>query len=707
MESILNASECSNSSCSCVSGFLLSDATCSQSSSAELLSLSLSLSPPPQSDSSSAESLLCSPIPISRIPLTTATAALSFASQALRLNRDHTERRSRTYLQDTSHALHVCPPMPRLKVEHTPLPNFLLQGELVKLVVTLTNEGQVGLCNAKVRMSLPHFFCFGTPDEVDEVFPRTFTAAAGSASPQEWMRATQTVDPLDVVPLDQLVGSLGPGESARLPLWVYGAGLGDQTFRHVYYYESVQPNLTLKYRLARVQMHTRVVPSLTVNCFAKESLTGLSSYVLGLEVCNVHGHAAFRLAQISALSDRWTVELLSGGTAPPSASANDGSDSTSPPSSDSHAQPPQQRIYTVSTHENTQFLLRVTAVPHTNTAVPHTDTASSEGELACVELDDQEHASSDAIDERNTNASERANDDGNARDNDRTDREREAASTATDGATPSAAAAAAAAAAVTSLAQGAAAAGTEGATEERLYLTELRLGAGAVASARQRPHFEFVGKQQVAERRVREAQALLHMGPREESVVAAQSRLAGAQHQEVERVRRTADTLDLLLCWETGAARNHVGQHCLPSVEFLPQEETDGHSPLRFLLAYKNRVEHDFEREPFCSVEVRFLLRNTSSQPLAFDFETLLPTDSSSVSEEDTRRQYVWRGVTRKHAEQLPPSSEMTLTSAVCFVSPGVYNLNRFTFAVHTASGSAHALLPYTQNLVHVVQRTM
>jgi hypothetical protein len=143
---------------------------------------------------------------------------------------------------------------------------------------------------------------------------------------------------------------------------------------------------------------------------------------------------------------------------------------------------------------------------------------------------------------------------------------------------------------------------------------------------------------------------------------------------------------------------------------------------------------HSHVGSSICSLPLLFHVSNTSqTEELAFDFETLRPNEElplgvaragsaslvpphspgsprmptsggrghSSDAGPAKRAQYFW-GAHTKHAGLILQAGESrVIRSMVCFTRPGIYNINRYKFVVHTG-GVPRVVLPTFQHVIRV-----
>lgn len=107
----------------------------------------------------------------------------------------------------------------------------------------------------------------------------------------------------------------------------------------------------------------------------------------------------------------------------------------------------------------------------------------------------------------------------------------------------------------------------------------------------------------------------------------------------------------------------------------------------------------------FAELDIVMTIRNdcsTSSPPIDFTVEMLHPAEGKPVAANGGKQSasfpfagpmigaasphFFWAGVTKKKIMDLAPSAEETIRLKACFMSPGVYDLNRFRFLVHSSS---------------------
>jgi trafficking protein particle complex subunit 8 len=258
----------------------------------------------------------------------TVWARRQFELPPIRLNRTNEQRHGRLHEPDRSLTLTVCPPMPLIDVRLAKFPNFLLFGELRRIVVTVTNHGKLALRNVKVLVSHPHFMTFGEPRELDADFPpppppataaseHSESASAFSSSVSQLASfAFSRADcrrrfQLGIVHLDDIVGTLAPGASTQAPLWVRGHAIGSHQFQMLFYYEPDAPSVYMPHRVHRVEEQMRVLPAIQLDALTRASLSTVDSYVLSLQVQNHQANAVFQLEQLTCMSRRWTLVPLS------------------------------------------------------------------------------------------------------------------------------------------------------------------------------------------------------------------------------------------------------------------------------------------------------------------------------------------------------------------------------------------------------------
>jgi len=90
-----------------------------------------------------------------------------FSKHGKRLNDTKEQRMNVVYATDSSLELTVTAPMPLLEVAFRSFPDMLLSGEVSRLVLDISNKGQTGLTDLRVKLNHPSFICIGDTRMLD------------------------------------------------------------------------------------------------------------------------------------------------------------------------------------------------------------------------------------------------------------------------------------------------------------------------------------------------------------------------------------------------------------------------------------------------------------------------------------------------------------------------------------------------------------
>lgn len=195
--------------------------------------------------------------------------------------------------------------MPLLQARVVSMPERLFSGEAKELVLELSNQGSRRLTNLSVSLSHPGFFSFGTSAAA--------TAAAGSTFIWQVPNSLQiggVVRVSDLLEVSGRSGTLDPGETVRLPLWIRGDRIGKQLCRLLFAYQSEASVDSSNYRLLRVSLPLTVQPSLRISAFTRPSARHLDEYLLGLEVENLNRESPAQIDFVSAISCKWEISPM-------------------------------------------------------------------------------------------------------------------------------------------------------------------------------------------------------------------------------------------------------------------------------------------------------------------------------------------------------------------------------------------------------------
>ena len=149
-----------------------------------------------------------------------------------RLNNTKEHRKGVFYETNLDLTIRITGAMPLMDVEFQRFPTHMLQGQLEKVMVDFKNSGKSNLKNIKVKLSNPSFFSFGIPE------------MAGKSGPpppikgllkhlSNWIKCLGDSSIVHIA-----IGSLSPGASVSVPLWIRAHKVGQYQFQFLFYYES-------------------------------------------------------------------------------------------------------------------------------------------------------------------------------------------------------------------------------------------------------------------------------------------------------------------------------------------------------------------------------------------------------------------------------------------------------------------------------------
>lgn len=223
----------------------------------------------------------------------------------------------------------ITPPMPLMEVFFLQFPTALLCGEIRKAYVEFCNVSAVALCGLRVASTHPDFFTFGSQATTPHTPPNPGSAYVTSPTPlQPGSVSSETlVSPPDYNQLSGVVeipihgGTLQPGESIQLPLWLRGPDQeGVHEIHFLFYYENTKKGLKISHRVLRHTVFICASRSLSVQASAcrssaspHNSLDDKSSggTLVFIDVENVNasesGIREFHIVQVSSSSQHWRL----------------------------------------------------------------------------------------------------------------------------------------------------------------------------------------------------------------------------------------------------------------------------------------------------------------------------------------------------------------------------------------------------------------
>jgi hypothetical protein len=198
--------------------------------------------------------------------------------------------------------------MPWLGVQLFQLPASLLEGELRQVQLVLWNHGKAPLPKGQLVMQTNHpMLCVGENNPL---------ASAEQQEQQEQQQQQQQqqagsargIGAAGTMFLLQELEDLQPGACVQIPLWVRGHGNGQQTLRMLFRYRELPPATPpapgaprapkLRERTVRSGFQMFVLPSISVQAFARPSYDKSGEYVLIVEATNLRQQSAIALHQI-------------------------------------------------------------------------------------------------------------------------------------------------------------------------------------------------------------------------------------------------------------------------------------------------------------------------------------------------------------------------------------------------------------------------
>uniref|UniRef100_A0A8C7SV64 Trafficking protein particle complex 8 n=1 Tax=Oncorhynchus mykiss TaxID=8022 RepID=A0A8C7SV64_ONCMY len=263
--------------------------------------------------------------------------------QGPRLNQTKEEKTSVSHGPDRRLDPTITPPMPLLEVFFLQFPTALLCGEIRKAYVEFCNVSHVPLCGLRVASTHPDFFTFGSSSLATPLTPLSPTsfencsayktlATPPGATPGS-VTAVTLVSAADFgsggggvfgtggkrvaeIPLGE--GTLTPGESTQLPLWLRGPDQeGVHEINFLFYYEGAEKGGKISHRVLRHTVFICASRSLSVRATACRSNTlpeeegRNGSMLVFVDVENINtseaGVREFHIAQVSSSSKQWRL----------------------------------------------------------------------------------------------------------------------------------------------------------------------------------------------------------------------------------------------------------------------------------------------------------------------------------------------------------------------------------------------------------------
>ncbi|KAM7410650.1 hypothetical protein PAMA_001877 [Pampus argenteus] len=252
--------------------------------------------------------------------------------QGLRLNQTKEDKMLVRHGPDRRLDPIITPPMPLMEVFFLQFPTALLCGEIRKAYVEFCNVSGVALCGLRVASTHPDFFTFGSqattplsPASAENCSAyKTLATPPGDqpGSVSEMVVSAKDFNQMSNVieiPIDG--GTLQPGESTQLPLWLRGPDQeGVHEINFLFYYESAEKGIKISHRVLRHTVFICASRSLSVQASAcrssvppHHSLDDKSSggTLVFIDVENINtseaGVREFHIVQVSSSSQHWRL----------------------------------------------------------------------------------------------------------------------------------------------------------------------------------------------------------------------------------------------------------------------------------------------------------------------------------------------------------------------------------------------------------------
>ncbi|TPX31316.1 hypothetical protein SmJEL517_g05349 [Synchytrium microbalum] len=243
-----------------------------------------------------------------------------FDKRGKRLNDTLPQRTSQVYGAESSLKLLVTAPMPLIDVAFHSWPSKggsadpdggLLLGEVVQTVMEITNKGNRGLVDLRIKISHPTFLFVGSSEQID------LPVYAPSINESKMINVSNALTDPSVVSVnlpitDSVTGEmiLGPNSTTLIPVWLRGESVGRHHMKFLFSYRSEDKNDKIGFRTFRSSMVVDVMPSLRVNAFTRPSPRTLNDFIVGVEIENMHPHYDFAMGQMTCASRLWELEAV-------------------------------------------------------------------------------------------------------------------------------------------------------------------------------------------------------------------------------------------------------------------------------------------------------------------------------------------------------------------------------------------------------------
>uniref|UniRef100_A0A8C3AI90 Trafficking protein particle complex subunit 8 n=1 Tax=Cyclopterus lumpus TaxID=8103 RepID=A0A8C3AI90_CYCLU len=254
--------------------------------------------------------------------------------QGPRLNQTKEDKMLVRHGQDRRLDPIITPPMPLMEVFFLQFPTALLCGEIRKAYVEFCNVSGGALCGLRVASTHPDFFTFGsqTTTPLTPVSPTSAencsaykttatTRQPGSVASETLVSAKDFSQLSGVMEIPIEGGTLQPGESTQLPLWLRGPDQeGVHEINFLFYYESTTKGIKISHRVLRHTVFICASRSLSVQASACRSSVpphhsvdekGSGGTLVFVDVENINtseaGVREFHIIQVSSSSRHWCL----------------------------------------------------------------------------------------------------------------------------------------------------------------------------------------------------------------------------------------------------------------------------------------------------------------------------------------------------------------------------------------------------------------
>lgn len=252
--------------------------------------------------------------------------------QGPRLNSTKEEKVNKVYGPDRRLDLVIKPQMPLLQVNLCNFPQTLLCGEVHSILIEFSNQGSIPLKNLKVASNNPSFFTLGSPgDLLDPLHSSTVYRSpekgvydekpiAGSEPNEVAVNGNIVID----IPIPN--GKLDPESTLKVPMWIRGNDIGGiHTVNFLFYYEPVEQDTKVRYRVLRYSAVINTLESLSIQAMMQRSKTCVQENSENQDECFItcelenlspvqskSSHLkTLQINQVSCASTDWTIHYLS------------------------------------------------------------------------------------------------------------------------------------------------------------------------------------------------------------------------------------------------------------------------------------------------------------------------------------------------------------------------------------------------------------